>query len=59
MAEEIGKKKPQLIPGLEIRLKHIIVTHKKFEMYLPIRLADGVVEKSLLRSTAFEYILST
>ena len=28
-------------------------------MYLPIRLADGVVEKSLLRSTAFEYILST
>ena len=27
--------------------------------YLPIRLADGVVEKSLLRSTALEYILST
>ena len=29
------------------------------QIVVPMRLADGVVEKSLLRSHAFEYILST
>ena len=29
------------------------------QIVIPMRLADGVVEKSLLRSHAFEYILST
>ena len=39
--------------------QQLLAFSENTKIFVPMRLADGVVEKSLLRSHAFEYILST